>query len=677
MNDSQSGPVSSLEEGPIPKTGNLHLKSGNVPKNQVHDFKLSLSQKWKELPPEEKANYVHPDKEGYSSASYSEGSTPAVYKVDTRTSPHRFKSLIGEFNEEKLAACRELGFGPLLKLAITKMHLSILRLIVDATSASDKSITMHGTKLPLSANDVENVMGLKNGGSPVVFEGHVKDYTELEATANEMAGPDHKIQLAKVEAYLKETQLVDDKFKRLFILFTMSTIISPTASLSIPKKWLLCARNPADCALKNWAEYVFDSLMAGISEFQQRENGAKTSGKFCNGCLLFLELFHFDCVGHEKHFVDRTLYPIEAWGDKEVGRVLKYINQLGGMLDSRVGWKKVGGRVRTDDVAPGVSRQEFDLAMGRVGRLEDQVRNIGAEMGQGFAAIISRLDSMGAAGPSKAKGRGKKKEVPVDLDRSPPKKKVTVILSDSTSIVSPEKKDIPKPNPFEGKNRRINIGSFRVYGDGDVIDKGVVTNVCDPCSAQELVEKIVLSTSGDIWATRKHIKTLQPNQWVVDDVINMFSNYLNQEQNERDKTPRSHFLDTCFAQKIQSHLEGLQVLDFAAGDMEFKFKKGLFAQFELYDPPHRPIQVNGDDCGIYVIMHMKHFGLVWWTGYDSHTIRMKLMIELVRNKYNQLWPTIESKVKKQLSSPPKKGSVKNPARRLSMKRRPSDVRRSG
>ncbi|KAL6198205.1 hypothetical protein ACLB2K_027997 [Fragaria x ananassa] len=281
--------------------------------------------------------------------------------------------------------------------------------------------------------------------------------------------------------------------------------------------------------------------------------------------------------------------------------------------------------------------------MGRVGRLEDQVCNIGAEMGQGFAAIISRLDSMGATGPSKAKGRGKKKEVPVDLDRSPPKKKVTVILSDSTSIVSPEKKDIPKPNPFEGKNIRINIGSFRVYGDGDVIDKGVVTNVCDPCSAQELVEKIVLSTTGDIWATRKHIKTLQPNQWVVDDVINMFSNYLNQEQNERDKTPRSHFLDTCFAQKIQSHLEGvseglltgfpskrslgmrplqktivqcdkLQVLDFAAGDMEFKFKKGLFAQFELYDPPHRPIQVNGDDCGIYVIMHMKHFRLVWWTG---------------------------------------------------------------
>lgn len=151
--------------------------------------------------------------------------------------------------------------------------------------------------------------------------------------------------------------------------------------------------------------------MAGISEFQQRENGAKTSGKFCSGCLLFLELFHFDCVGHEKHFVDRSLYPIEAWGDKEVGRVLKYINQLGGMLDSRVGWKKVRGRVRTDDVAPGVSRQEFDLAMGRVGQLEDQVRNIGAEMGQGFAAIISRLDSMGAAGPSKAKGRGKKKEV--------------------------------------------------------------------------------------------------------------------------------------------------------------------------------------------------------------------------------------------------------------------------
>ncbi|KAL6141302.1 hypothetical protein ACLB2K_059592 [Fragaria x ananassa] len=184
---------------------NLHLKSGNVPKNQVHDFKLSLSQKWKELPLEEKANYVHPDKEGYSSASYSEGSAPAVYKVDTRTSSHQFKSLIGEFNEEKLAACRELGFGPLLKLAITKMHLSILRLIVDATSASDKSITMHGTKLPLSANDVENVMGLKNGGSPVVFEGHVSDYTELEATANEMAGPDHKIQLAKVEAYLKET----------------------------------------------------------------------------------------------------------------------------------------------------------------------------------------------------------------------------------------------------------------------------------------------------------------------------------------------------------------------------------------------------------------------------------------------------------------------------------------
>ncbi|KAL6184204.1 hypothetical protein ACLB2K_045608 [Fragaria x ananassa] len=83
-------------------------------------------------------------------------------------------------------------------------------------------------------------MGLQSGKDEVSEVGSYKDHFEFVDIVREFSRDDGKIYLKEVEKYLNEPRTITgDKFKRLFLLFTLITILMPTASLSIPKKWLL------------------------------------------------------------------------------------------------------------------------------------------------------------------------------------------------------------------------------------------------------------------------------------------------------------------------------------------------------------------------------------------------------------------------------------------------------
>ncbi|PRQ18290.1 hypothetical protein RchiOBHm_Chr7g0204351 [Rosa chinensis] len=270
----------------------------------MFQFRVEISQKWKQLPAEEKEQYVVTDRCGQSSVSEEE--LLELVRIDTRCSPDRFRSLVADFSDEKKAACSAIGFDVLLKMSGRKIHHSMLRVLVDSVDPNACTITMHGKKIEMDASDFENVMGLKNAGSEVDFKGSTNDHPELMAIINSLCGKDNKINLRDVQNYMKDTEEVDNKFKRLFVLFTMSTILSPSASLTIPKKWLLALKDTRLISSLNWADYSFKCLMEAIVSFK------KESQSYCSGCVLFLQLFYFDCVSHGKTIVDKSLYPVEA-----------------------------------------------------------------------------------------------------------------------------------------------------------------------------------------------------------------------------------------------------------------------------------------------------------------------------------------------------------------------------
>ncbi|KAK9932599.1 hypothetical protein M0R45_019829 [Rubus argutus] len=50
-----------------------------------------------------------------------------------------------------------------------------------------------------------------------------------------------------------------------------------------------------------------------------------------NGCFLFLQLYYFDVISHEDTIVNKYFSPMVAWGDEEICKLFKYINENGGV----------------------------------------------------------------------------------------------------------------------------------------------------------------------------------------------------------------------------------------------------------------------------------------------------------------------------------------------------------
>ncbi|KAL6214043.1 hypothetical protein ACLB2K_013481 [Fragaria x ananassa] len=156
--------------------------------------------------------------------------------------------------------------------------------------------------------------------------------------------------LRDLENYLRDkTAHVDDKFKRVFVLYTMSTILTPSASLMIPQKWLLPLRDTQAIVSFNWCEHAFKLLMKRISEFQKIPKAKESSShlqdrqSYISGCILFLQLFYFDSVVSRQPYVDTSLYPVEAWGDKAADKLMHYTNSKGGLLSIDIEVRKPGG----------------------------------------------------------------------------------------------------------------------------------------------------------------------------------------------------------------------------------------------------------------------------------------------------------------------------------------------
>ncbi|KAJ1375735.1 Ulp1 protease family, C-terminal catalytic domain [Sesbania bispinosa] len=66
--------------------------------------------------------------------------------------------------------------------------------------------------------------------------------------------------------------------------------------------------------------------------------------------------------------------------------------------------------------------------------------------------------------------------------------------------------------------------------------------------------------------------------------------------------------------------------------------KPIISDFEIYQPPGLPQQLNGYDCGVWVAKLMSDY--VWDDDYNSisvtHTTRMKMALDLVLNSYNEV-----------------------------------------
>ncbi|KAL6195272.1 hypothetical protein ACLB2K_030892 [Fragaria x ananassa] len=174
--------------------------------------------------------------------------------------------------------------------------------------------------------------------------------------------------LKDVENYLKNKEApVDEKFKRLFVLYTMCTILTPSASLMIPQKWLLLLRDTSLIPSFNWSEHTFKYLMKGI---------------------------------------------IEAWGDRQADKVMAYTKSKGGLMFAQIEVRKPGDHVceRSEAIDEG-----FSL---RVAILEESFKEYKAQTSEKLGTILSVLEKMETSCKKveKLKVREFKVDVNMDID---------------------------------------------------------------------------------------------------------------------------------------------------------------------------------------------------------------------------------------------------------------------
>ncbi|KAL6209257.1 hypothetical protein ACLB2K_020199 [Fragaria x ananassa] len=185
---------------------NIQHKQSNPHQKLSQTVRYEFSQKWRQLPPDEKEKYKVEPKVKEDCV----GSEEAVelFSLNTRCSPERFRSVVSEFTDAQKVACEELGFGVLVRMAGKRLRKCTMRYLVECVDPTTCEIKIHGQTFKLSSDDFARVMGLRNAGRELSFAGSVKDNPELMGIAQQFRMKEGKsmMVLRDLENYLIEGQ---------------------------------------------------------------------------------------------------------------------------------------------------------------------------------------------------------------------------------------------------------------------------------------------------------------------------------------------------------------------------------------------------------------------------------------------------------------------------------------
>ncbi|KDO38458.1 hypothetical protein CISIN_1g048577mg, partial [Citrus sinensis] len=162
-----------------------------------------------------------------------------------------------------------MGLGSLLNLNSVE-RIDIARCV----------LVLNGIDVELSANSFRQIMGLKDGGMPIVLEG---ENIEVESYLKLLRGSSRGINVKDLEEILSNLTAADDRFKVIFMLFALCTVLCPPGGVHISSSFLFSLKDAKSIQKRNWATFCFHRFIQGITRYKE-ENLA-----YIGGCLLYLE----------------------------------------------------------------------------------------------------------------------------------------------------------------------------------------------------------------------------------------------------------------------------------------------------------------------------------------------------------------------------------------------------
>ncbi|KAL8034411.1 hypothetical protein ABFX02_12G026700 [Erythranthe guttata] len=286
----------------------------------------AASDAWKLMTPEEKAKYTNRAREVWDKyLSTTPARTPKPRrqtKLVTRCSPGRLLNVLQRLTPDQRDAVKSMGFGSILNLKCRTLRRSLCLWLLEKFNTVRRSLEICGERIPLTARDVELVMGLSSSGKDVVNSGPDELIAELRKKYN---ATNRGISVRLLEERLAVPEAGED-FQRSFLLYVLGTLLCPTARLDVSPSFLHFLTNMEVVHQYNWGKFLLDRLVREVARYRQGKQRA------VGGCLLFLQLFYYESVAvGEPSELSPAIFPcLASWGEEEISEREKQERELGG-----------------------------------------------------------------------------------------------------------------------------------------------------------------------------------------------------------------------------------------------------------------------------------------------------------------------------------------------------------
>ncbi|KAK9669191.1 hypothetical protein RND81_13G114900 [Saponaria officinalis] len=222
--------------------------------------------------------------------------------------------IIQNLTEEQRAAVVDIGFGGLLELKIEAIPMSIVPMIVNYFEHNSYMLKPTITKeFLLSKYDVfclpkegDRVQLTATGNSKQSQEDNLKNEWRLKFGVE---GNSNGIKMNELANRLMECRESGDKFKKMFVVYSMSSFLAPVANYFVDFKLLRAVEDVNRIRHMDWCSYIFDQVVESVRK-------VKKGNTFFCGCTLFLIISYFHRIEYRGQPMPHSIPLIKHWTEE-------------------------------------------------------------------------------------------------------------------------------------------------------------------------------------------------------------------------------------------------------------------------------------------------------------------------------------------------------------------------
>ncbi|XP_021910592.1 uncharacterized protein LOC110824318 isoform X2 [Carica papaya] len=212
-----------------------------------------------------------------------------VGNFSTRFSLPSFVKRVEKLTDDQRSAIQKVGFGNLLLMPNQMLSKNLLVELMERWSTENQAFMLLPGAITITLMDVALILGLHGFGNPVILsEDEPLSDLERDYGATSLK---RKITVASLESRLNSIgEAAVDDFIRTFLLFTVGTLLLPSANGKVDSRYLLLLQNMDDICHFAWGAAVLDDMIMWLNRRKE------TNVHYVGGCLIFLQVWAYEHV---------------------------------------------------------------------------------------------------------------------------------------------------------------------------------------------------------------------------------------------------------------------------------------------------------------------------------------------------------------------------------------------